>query len=216
MAQVSGGGKDSLLLLAIDTSIGTAVALLGADGQVLAERQSLDPMQHGELIGPWLSELFDESGFGPDAVTGVVAGMGPGPFTGLRVGIAASKAFAQGKGLPLYPLISHDALAYEKLLSLGTALAPITIYTDARRRELFRSSFTGLDDSGLPQRSAGPELIEASALPEGATITDRVSAVALARLAQQYLTTGRDYGPAEAIYLRAADVTLSAPKRVTG
>lgn len=216
MAPVNGGRKDSPLLLAIDTSIGTAVALLGSDGAVLAARQSLDPMQHGELIGPWLSELFDESGLQPDAVTGVVAGMGPGPFTGLRVGIAAAKAFAQAKGLPLYPLISHDALAYEKLLNAGAASAPLTIYTDARRRELFRSTFAGLDERGLPERTVGPELVEAAALPEGASITDRVSAVALARLAQQYLTVGKDFGPAEAVYLRAADVTLSAPKRVTG
>ena len=84
------------MLLAIDTSAGTSVAVVDRDLGILAERSSADPRGHAELVGSLLRECLDESGIAVTALSGVVAGMGPGPFTGLRVGIAAARTFAFG------------------------------------------------------------------------------------------------------------------------
>src|SRR5690606_37843472 len=86
-------------------------------------------------------------------VTAVAVGMGPGPFTGLRVGIAAANAFAFGRGIDVLHVASHDAIALEQLSANPGRLV---ITTDARRRERYWSSYAGLDGQKLPVREAGP------------------------------------------------------------
>src|SRR6187402_2317783 len=122
------------MLLAIDTSAGTSVAIVDRDAGVLAERNSTDTRGHAELIGTFIAECLAESGVAVSALSGVVAGMGPGPFTGLRVGIAAARAFAIGAGKPVIPVVSHDAIAF------GEA-GPILVVTDARRREVYWTAY---------------------------------------------------------------------------
>ena len=116
------------MLLAIDTSAGTSVALV-AGGRVLAEADEPGTRRHAEAIGTLLRDVLRDAGAVPGDVTGVVAGMGPGPFTGLRVGIAAARAFAFGIGAPVHPVVSHDAIAH----GAGTR---VLVVTDARRREV--------------------------------------------------------------------------------
>ena len=91
------------VILAIDTALGTSVAL--GTGDRVVEAWSDDPRGHSEAIGSLIERVFTESDVDPSAVTHVVAGMGPGPFTGLRVGIAAAHAFALGRGLTVLPLV---------------------------------------------------------------------------------------------------------------
>ena len=98
------------MLLAIDTSAGTSVAVVDRDAGVLAERSSPDTRGHAEVVGRFIRECLDESGVAVTALSGVAVGMGPGPFTGLRVGIAAARAFAFGAGKPVVPVVSHDAI----------------------------------------------------------------------------------------------------------
>jgi len=97
------------MLLAIDTSAGTAVALVADDGRVLAERSTDDTRRHAEVIGPFLDEVLREAGVSAFALRGVVVGIGPGPFTGLRVGIAAARAVALAAGIPLLPVPSQPS-----------------------------------------------------------------------------------------------------------
>lgn len=228
------------MLLAIDTSSGTSVAVVDRDGGVLAEVTELDTRRHAEVIGESIAFCLDAAGVAPDELSAVVAGMGPGPFTGLRVGIAAARAFAFGAGKPCLPLISHDAIAFERLGGLALAIsgaapdpaAPLLVITDARRRELYWSAFSGLDDAGLPVRLAAPglarpaELDEAvagscgSAFVAGATRTDPtstpVSAAALGMLGEVLFAAGRPFARDEPLYLRSPDVTVpGAPKRVS-
>ena len=99
------------MILAIDTSLGTSAALVDAEGTVFGEAWSDDPLAHAEVIGRLLQEVLAT---GP-APTHVAAGMGPGPFTGLRIGITAARTFAQARALPLVPVASHDAMALERL-----------------------------------------------------------------------------------------------------
>lgn len=199
------------MLLAIDTSAGTSVALVDREAGILAEAASDDPRGHAELIGDLIARCIAD--IDVTVLSGVVAGMGPGPFTGLRVGIAAARAFAFGIGKPVVPVVSHDALAW------GVD-EPIVVTTDARRREVFWSAYSGLDAAGLPIRTHDPALAPADwpGLAGHRLVQARtVSAANLGLLAEGMYANGRPFAADQALYLRSPDVTISAgPKRVTG
>lgn len=201
------------MLLAIDTSAGTSVAVVDRDRGVLAVRSTADTRSHAEVVGEFIRGALGESGIEVTDLSGVVAGMGPGPFTGLRVGIAAARAFAFGAGIPVVPLASHDAVAF------GLA-EPVVVSTDARRREVFYSVYSAPDAEGLPVRILGPALAKAAELevPAGHRLIEatEISAASLGMLAESLYSHGRPFAPDEPLYLRSPDVTLSAgPKRVT-
>lgn len=206
------------MLLAIDTSAGTSVAVVDRDRGILAQADEAGTRRHAEVIGTLIERVLAESGTAPGELSGVVAGMGPGPFTGLRVGIAAARAFAFGIGRPVVPLISHDALALD-------LLEPLLVVTDARRREVAWSSYAASDELGLPVRVAGPALANPDGLATEVDGYDRylrrdaaaIPAGPLGMLGERLFAAGRPFGPREPLYLRPPDVTLSsAPKRVTG
>ncbi|WP_337004418.1 MULTISPECIES: tRNA (adenosine(37)-N6)-threonylcarbamoyltransferase complex dimerization subunit type 1 TsaB [unclassified Microbacterium] len=203
------------MILAVDTSLGTAVALIDADGARRAEAGAVDPLGHAEVIGDLLVEALTDAGAG--AVTHVVSGMGPGPFTGLRIGIAAARAFALGRGLPVIPVPSHFAAA---LTALETATEPFAIVTDARRREVAITVFDGLDAEGIPVVVRDTVLVraaDADAHLDGIRRIDvsSLSAVDLARVGARALAAGRTLTGEEPLYLRHPDVTLpGAPKKV--
>lgn len=194
------------MLLAIDTSAGTSVALVDADGVARAERHEAGTRRHAELIGPFLHDVLAEADVVPAALAGVVVGVGPGPFTGLRVGIAAARVFAAARELPLHPLVSHDAVAFGRD-------RPVLVVTDARRREVAWSVY----DPGVLRRS-GPALArpdELDTVVDGYDSLERVDAAgidaaALARAARLALAEGRPQLPLEAIYLRTPDVTVAS------
>lgn len=107
--------------LAIDTSAATSVALL-KDGQLVAELNSQDKMGHAETVGAAIASVLEQSGMRGTEVTEVVVGRGPGPFTGLRVGIAAAVLFAEGAQAQLSGLVSLDAIAIQALNSRQRAM----------------------------------------------------------------------------------------------
>jgi tRNA threonylcarbamoyl adenosine modification protein YeaZ len=207
------------VLLAIDTSAGTSVAVVDpASRQVLAERSTEDTRRHAEVIGPFLAEALDSAGITPADVTGVVAGMGPGPFTGLRVGIAAARTFAAARAVPFLPLVSHDAVAADVVASDSADAGPFVVLTDARRREVYWSVH---EQAGA--RTAGPGLAKPADLDDvlGASRALRritaatVPAGRLGVLAAERLTSGAPFAEDTPLYLREPDVTVpGAPKRV--
>jgi tRNA threonylcarbamoyladenosine biosynthesis protein TsaB len=224
------------VILGIDTSAGTTVAVVDPDGVVRAAASSDDPLRHAEVIGTLLADVLAEAhataalGSGmPGAaagVTAVAAGMGPGPFTGLRIGIAAARAFALARGIPVVPVVSHDAIALEVLLHAALVDAEperFAVVTDARRREAAYTVYDGIDDDGLPVRATEPALAPRDELDGrlaelGARRHDAsvVPGPLLALAAARALAAGRTIGPAEPLYLRSPDVTVGAPaKRVT-
>lgn len=215
------------MLLAIDTSAGTTVAVVDRDRGVIAELGEADTRRHAEVIGELVSGCLRQSGVTVAELSAVAIGMGPGPFTGLRVGIAAGNAFALGAGKPPVRVISHDAIAFRHYS--GGASAPVLVVTDARRREVYWSAYSGVDDAGIPVRVGDPGLARPDALAEvvpgfdaftplDATVADShaVSAGALGMLAETMFSAGRPFASAEPLYLRSPDVTVSlGPKRVT-
>jgi tRNA threonylcarbamoyl adenosine modification protein YeaZ len=147
------------VLLAIDTSAGTSVAVVDRDAGILAELGESDTRRHAEVIGTLIQAALRESGVAVTDLSGVAVGMGPGPFTGLRVGIAAARAFAFGAGKPVVPVVSHDAIAFG-------ATEPLLVVTDARRREVYWSAYSGSDEVGLPVRDSGPGLTPPDSLAD--------------------------------------------------
>lgn len=217
------------MILAIDTSLGSTVAVVEPDGVVRSQLDSNDPRGHAEVIGTLIAQALAEASATPSDITHVAAGMGPGPFTGLRVGIAAARTFALGRGVPVIPVVSHDAVALELLLHAALTgsldddeLETFAVVTDARRREFAYTVYRGIDDDGLPVRGAQPALVPRDDLDAvlgsaGAVRRDaeRIPAALLALCAARALAAGRAIGPADALYLRSPDVTLpTGPKRV--
>ncbi len=204
------------MLLAIDTSAGTAVALVSDDGRMLAERSTPDTRRHAEVIGPFLAEVFDTAALSPSDVTAVAVGIGPGPFTGLRVGIAAARTFALARGVPLLAVPSHDAAALA-LVESGSVAGRFAIVTDARRREVAVTEYA----AALPLPSvlspASLALRVGWAPEEGVVVHEvhEIPAVPLARVALLRRAAGATPPTPEPLYLRAPDVTLSTPKRVS-
>jgi tRNA threonylcarbamoyl adenosine modification protein YeaZ len=205
------------VLLAIDTSAGTSVAVVDRDRGVLAEANEADTRRHAEVIGTLIQAVLDQSGVAIADLSGVAVGMGPGPFTGLRVGIAAARAFALGIGRPIVPVVSHDAVAFGQT-------DPVLVVTDARRREVYWSAYGGTDEVGLPIREDGPGLTPPADLAIAVTDFGRyrridaaeVSAASVGLIAELLYLHKRPFASSEALYLRSPDVTLSAgPKRVS-
>lgn len=204
------------MLLAIDSSIGTSVAVVDRDGGVLSEFTVGDTMRHAEVVGALIRDALAEAGVAPADLSAVACGMGPGPFTGLRIGIAAARAFAFGAGKPVVPLVSHDAVAWAWYRDGNTG--DLLVATDARRRELYWSTYSGLTTAGLPARSAGPALARPDDVPDGDAArldATEVSAGALGMLAELTWASGSAFAADEPLYLRSPDISMSTRKRVT-
>lgn len=201
------------LILAIDTSSGTSVALI-ENGQLRAEHNVSDTMKHAELIGEAIQEVLSQAFVHPAQIMAVVAGKGPAPFTGLRVGIAAATMFAAGCGAKLFGAVSLDAIALAALPNLElTKNEPLLVTTDARRKEVYWALYSGLNENGVPIRVDGPGVMKPAELEEylvnrnvhPVTTDLPVSATSLALLAEAQLRAGTISEDVSALYLRAAD-----------
>ncbi|MEV0985085.1 tRNA (adenosine(37)-N6)-threonylcarbamoyltransferase complex dimerization subunit type 1 TsaB [Brevibacterium sp. NPDC049920] len=147
-----------MIILALDTSAAASAALVDADTEeVLAEWTEFSARKHAELLGPAIRTLLERR----PAPGRVVVGVGPGPFTGLRAGIATGIGFALGAGIPVDGLPSHDALAL-RALRTHAPVSPVgpapqlRVATDARRKEVYWTEYAGLDAAGVPEVLAGP------------------------------------------------------------
>ncbi|MGM7668909.1 tRNA (adenosine(37)-N6)-threonylcarbamoyltransferase complex dimerization subunit type 1 TsaB [Microbacterium sp. A93] len=212
------------MILAVDTSLGTAVALVDPDGHLRASASSPDPLGHAEVIGTLLEQVLtdaaaDDAAAATEDITHVVEGMGPGPFTGLRIGIAAARAFALGRGIPVIAVPSHFAAALA-VIEAESPDTPFAIVTDARRREVAISVFDGLDDDGIPNLTAPTVLVPRADSEERlsgihAIEVATLDAAALGRVGIRAVKAGRELAGAEPLYLRQPDVTVpGTPKRV--
>jgi len=142
-----------VLVLALDTATSAVTAGLlrlpaAGSPQVLAERVTVDARAHCELLMPSVCSVLATAGVSMRDLDAVVCGVGPGPFTGLRVGMVTAAALGDALGLPVFPVCSLDAIAYRA----GTG-SPLLVITDARRREVYWARY---DESGA--RIDGPHV----------------------------------------------------------
>jgi tRNA threonylcarbamoyl adenosine modification protein YeaZ len=137
-------------VLAIDTSVGVSVAILRSNGE-LTQSQAVDHGMQGELTAELISKVVIESGLELGDITDVVVGVGPGPFTGLRVGLVTAAVFAHARKIPGHGICSLDAVAFDYA-------KPCVVVTDARRKELYWARYEG-KRIGEPQVSKPEDLI---------------------------------------------------------
>jgi tRNA threonylcarbamoyl adenosine modification protein YeaZ len=208
-----------VLLLAVDTATPAVTVALHDGSSVVAETTRIDARRHGELLLPLVDATLRDAGLRLDAVTGLVVGVGPGPYTGLRVGLATAETFGFALGIPVHGLCTLDALAYASEVD-----GPFAVATDARRKEVYwaryddprtRTTDPAVDrPAEIADRLAGLPVVGAGALlyPESfpdARGPENVSAAALAALAAEKLTAG-DAGflPPLPLYLRRPDAQV--------
>jgi tRNA threonylcarbamoyl adenosine modification protein YeaZ len=150
-----------VLVLTIDTStpaVTAAVSQVTAEQDVvtLAGRQEVAVNRHGELLAPMIEAALRDAGASPADLAAVGVGLGPGPFTGLRVGIMTAAAIGDALGIPVYGGCSLDVIARAVHSDVGYA-----VMTDARRKQVYWASY---DEVGT--RLEGPELAAPADLAE--------------------------------------------------
>lgn len=133
-----------MLVLALDTATTDLVAGV-VDGQRVLAQTCVATRAHNERLMPEIRRLLGEAGVEFADLGAIVVGCGPGPFTGLRVGMATASALGQALGIPVHGVCTHDAVAAELA---GDAL----VVTDARRREVYWARYSG------GERVAGPDV----------------------------------------------------------
>ncbi|OBB11868.1 tRNA N6-adenosine(37)-N6-threonylcarbamoyltransferase complex dimerization subunit TsaB [Mycolicibacterium setense] len=128
-------------VLTIDTAtpaVSAGVVRRAEDGTVqdLAERVTVDARAHAEQLTPNVLGAVSEAGISIADIDAVVVGCGPGPFTGLRVGMASAAAFGHALGVPVYGVCSLDAIGVH-------TDGDVLVVTDARRREVYWAHYRG-------------------------------------------------------------------------
>lgn len=123
------------LILTIDTAtpaVSAGVVRRDDDGAVtiLAERVTVDARAHAEQLTPNVLGALSDAGVGVEDLDAVVVGCGPGPFTGLRVGMASAAAFGHALSVPVHGVCSLDAIGCH-------TTGDVLVVTDARRREVY-------------------------------------------------------------------------------
>ena len=209
-----------MLVLALDTATPTLVAGVArwSPGavEVLAEEARPSGTRHAELLTPAVRAALSAAGIGMGDLDAVVVGLGPGPFTGLRVGVVTAAALGDVRGLPVVGVCSLDAVGE----------GARTVVTDARRREVYWARY---DASGARVEGPGVDRPEGFAVPGpfvgDPAFADRLGApvgpaavttAGLVRAAAPSLADPSTAGPLVPLYLRRPDaVPPAASKAVT-
>lgn len=154
-------------ILAIDTATAACSAALMDGGAIIASRHEPMLRGHAEALLPMVEEVMTEAGVAYDALGLIAATIGPGAFTGLRVGLAAARGLALAGGLPIIGVTTLEALAHgaaKATLGGGRGGRPVAAVLNARRDEVYFQAFDAtLAALGPPRLSAA----EAVALPPG-------------------------------------------------
>lgn len=139
------------MLLALDTATPLVTVALHDGADVVVELSSTERLRHGEQLAPLVAEVLARAGIGRFDLTAVAAGVGPGPFTGLRVGLVTARTLAWALELPTYGVCTLDVLAVEAVATGAVQDSSFVVATDARRKEVYLASY---DADGT--RLAGP------------------------------------------------------------
>jgi tRNA threonylcarbamoyl adenosine modification protein YeaZ len=218
-----------VLVLAIDTATAAVTAgvveVSGGAAHLRAVHAPHDARGHGELLAPSIRAALAEADCGVADIEAIVAGLGPGPFTGLRVGLVTAGVLADVRRMPVYGVCSLDGI--------GAALADETellVTTDARRREVYWARYrhgSRSDGPGVARAAelsladvtavAGPGAeLYAEAWPDLPRHVIYPDPAALVSTAVDRIAARAPSDPLTPLYLRRPDATVpGAPKRVS-
>jgi tRNA threonylcarbamoyladenosine biosynthesis protein TsaB len=213
-----------VLVLGFDTATPTVSVALHDGERVLSQAWATDARRHSELLAPMIAKVMADAGASRADLTDIAVGVGPGPYTGLRVGVVTARVLGSVLGIPVHGVCSLDVIAYAVRAGREFAVA-----TDARRKEVYWARY---DAAG--RRTDGPHVGRAGSI-EGAAGLAVAGAGGLLYpeafgevIGPAYpdaatlcgIVTGRPAGaallPPEPLYLRRPDAREPGPpKRVT-
>ena len=152
------------MLLAFDTATPAVTVALHDGERVVASHTQVDARRHGELLAPGITSVLDEAWVPREEVTAVAVGVGPGPFTGLRVGLVTARTLGLALGIPVYGVCTLDVLAAQAV-DTGAVSGPFLVATDARRKEVYWAAY---DEAGA--RLDGPHVDRPGDVATGAPV----------------------------------------------
>ena len=207
------------LILCIETGTDICSVGIARDGELISLRESDEGRDHAKRVGVFVDELLRETGVLPDELDAVAVGMGPGSYTGLRIGVSFAKGLCYGLNIPLIAVGSLDALAEVAIEDNEAGILDVENWNeavlcpmvDARRMEVYTRLF---DAAGKPLSEVSAEVVTEDTfadirrekqliifgngaakcrevMPDATYISITPSARGLARLAQQRLTAGK-------------------------
>lgn len=218
-----------MLILALDTAttaIGVALQREDADP---VSAVVLDARAHTEHLAPLVARVLEEAGATPSDVTDIAVGTGPGPFTGLRVGLVTAVTMGYALEVPVHGVCSLDVLAEQALAA--TDADEVLVATDARRREVYWAHYARTSEHGaraltspavepaatipdglrrLPTAGRGP-LLYPDAFPAALPDVLDVDPARLVAIARRRLGSGAPM-PVEPLYLRRPDALTTAER----
>jgi len=215
-----------VLLLAFDTATPAVTVALHDGSRVIAQESAVNARGHGELLAPAIASVLRSAGAAAADLTRIAVGTGPGPYTGLRVGLVTARVLGSALGIGVDGACTLDVIARAAVACAGGR--DFVVATDARRHEVYWARY-----SPDGQRRSDPQVSAPSQVPpdcpmagEGPVLYPELAAepigpryptaAQLAEISAQRQASGARLGPAEPLYLRRPDAREPGrPKRVT-
>jgi tRNA threonylcarbamoyl adenosine modification protein YeaZ len=214
-----------VLVVGFDTATPAVSVALHDGDRVVSSALTVDARRQGELLAPMIAKVMADADASRVDLTGVAVGVGPGPYTGLRVGLVTARVLGAVLDIPVYGVCTLDIIAAQAGLDEEYLVA-----TDARRKEVYWARY---DAAG--RRVAGPGVGPAAQIPDGPSLVAagdgaRLYPEAFGRVAEPAhpdartlceivtgrLARGEELLAPEPLYLRRPDAREpGAPKRVT-
>ena len=181
----------------------------------------VDALRHGELLAPQISSVVASAGIAPEELTRIAVGVGPGPFTGLRVGVVTARTMGAVLGIPVTGACTLDVLAAEAVINRSFP-GEFVVATDARRKEVYWAKY----DAGA-RRLDGPHVAKPAELGAGLPVVGRGAVLypevlgpalppenpSAAMLAALVLSGQVELLTPEPLYLRRPDVTAPGKRK---